>query len=131
MMLNQGSFLTPDEYDDFTTSERSVLRSIVEVSLDNPDAPSSAPVPLVKYVLDRLKALPDRAQPFESLCIQVRKDDGMTWSAEAVNTAVRDRDREQYGDRPGLCVAPDLMVDALPLGRKVDRGNNLSQIGSR
>jgi hypothetical protein len=109
-MASVDSFVRPEHLEDFTRPGRRLPRSTIEVSLEDPDARPDTQTPLEDAVLQRLQKTTALGSAFGCVCVQVRRGDGMSWGAEAISRAVR----EKLGHLPRWHVAKTLVEDALP-----------------
>lgn len=101
-------FVTEEEAAQLRTVGRALPRSVRD---NDPRTGGTGPaIPLVTLVEERVRQLIKRTPPFECLCIGVADDDGMSWSAEQVHTALR----EGHPRFERLCFSDRLTVDGLP-----------------
>lgn len=86
------SFLTHTEHDEFLKPGRFIDRSLVDSDTASGRQAISNTRGLTQYLSEYIKQLERReGQWLDLLCIRVRPDDGMSWSAEAVSDILNDK----------------------------------------
>ena len=80
------AFLTAEKYEEFLKPARFVARAIGEVGRESGRTNAATRTDLITHVTTRLQAISRReGSSFESVCVRVRRGDGMSWSAEAAD----------------------------------------------
>ena len=110
------AFLTAEKYEEFLKPDRFVARSIAEVGRESGRANVATRTDLITHVTTRLHAISRReGSSFESVCIRVRRGDGMSWSAEAVRAALR----EQAPHFTTWAISNRTIADGMPIMAKL------------
>ena len=104
-MAKEASFLERDELREFEKPGRLMPRSMLEDSPGRTALAASKPLPLVDLISAELEAIGRQEkgkwfQSFRCFCVTVRKDDGMSWAAQAVDASVA----EKYGHFKRWCL---------------------------
>jgi hypothetical protein len=110
-MRKPNSFLAIGKREEFATPGRCLPRSAVEVALDAEGA-TPEPESLTDSILKRVRKLVETdAKWFACFCISVKEDDGLSWSAESVTTALAGT----YPRFKRWCFGDKITTDSLPL----------------
>jgi hypothetical protein len=106
-----NSFLVIGKREEFATPGRCLARSAVEDALD-PEGGPPEPEILTDSILKQVrKNVETDAKWFACFCISVKEDDGMSWSAESVTTALAGT----YPRYKRWCFGDKTSTDSLPL----------------